>query len=111
MSHATFAESQMTSSMLDMLMARWQMAPRPDTAQHESPADAMERARNIVIQTVGHYVNYLEAADQALYATLISLTEAEALRELFFECFDLMVRTRGPAIAVLRVHELYRLVR
>ena len=111
MSHAAFAESQLTASMLDMLMARWQTAPRPAAPPHESAADALERARGIVVQTVGHYVNYLEASDQALYATLISLTDAEALRELFFECFDLMVRTRGPAIAVLRVHELYRLVR
>lgn len=111
MSHAAFADSQMTASMLDMLMARWQMAPRPDPQPHESPSAAMERARGIVVQTVGHYVNYLEAPDQALYATLISLTDPEALREHFFQCFDLIVRTRGPAIAVLRMHELYRLLR
>lgn len=111
MSHATFAEPPSTSSMLDMLMARWQLAPRQDTAAHEAPGDAMERARNTIVQTVGHYVTYLEPADQALYATLIATTDPESLRGLFFQCFDLMVRTRGPAIAVLRLHELYRLMR
>lgn len=111
MSHATVAEPPSTASMLDMLMARWQLAPRHDTAAHESPGDAMERARTTIVQTMGHYVNYLEPADQALYTTLISTTDPESLRDLFFECFDLMVRTRGPAIAVLRLHELYRLMR
>jgi hypothetical protein len=111
MSQATVAEWPSTSSMLDMLMARWQLAPRHETAAHESPNDAMERARATIEQTVGHYVSYLEPADQALYATLIATTDPESLRDLFFECFDLMVRTRGPAIAVLRLHELYRLMR
>lgn len=111
MSQATVAEWPSTSSMLDMLMARWQLAPRHETAAHESPGDAMERARATIEQTVGHYVSYLEPADQALYATLIATTDPESLRDLFFECFDLMVRTRGPAIAVLRLHELYRLMR
>jgi hypothetical protein len=111
MSRATVAEPPSTSSMLDMLMARWQLAPRHDMATHECPGDAMERARATIVQTVGHYVNYLESADQDLYATLIGATDPESLRGLFFECFDLMVRTRGPAIAVLRLHELYRLMR
>jgi len=111
MSHATAAEPPSTSSMLDMLMARWRLAPRHDTAAHESPGDPMERAHTIFVQTVGHYVNYMEPADQALYATLIATADPESLRSLFFECFDLLVRTRGPAIAVLRMHELYRLVR
>lgn len=111
MRHAAFVDSTSTSSMLDMLMARWQATPPPARPSPPSPADALERARDIVIQTLGHYVKHLEAADQALYATLVSLADIDELRGLFFQCFDLMARVRGPAIAVLHVHELYRLMR
>lgn len=111
MTHASLAESPSTSSMLDMLISRWQVSPSGETLFCDPPAGAMERARSIVAQTVGHYVNYLEPSDQALYNSLISAPDAPSLRALFFQCFDLMVRTRGTALAVLRLHELYRLVR
>ncbi len=111
MSHAALAEPEFTASMLDMLMVRWQSVPCPETPSRPSPADAMERARGIIVQTVGHYVDYLEPTDQALYDRLTTLAKPESLRELLFQCFDLMVRTRGPAVAVLRAHEIHRLVR
>lgn len=110
MTHASLAEAPSTSCMLDMLISRWQVSPRAESLSAE-PADAMERARSTIIQTVGHYVDYLEPGDQALYAQLIAASDAPTLRALFFQCFDLMVRTRGTALAVLRLHELYRLVR
>lgn len=110
MTHASLAESPSTSCMLDLLIARWQVSPHAELFSDE-PVDTMERARNTIVQTVGHYVDYLEPSDKALYASLIAASDAPALRALFFQCFDLMVRTRGTALAVLRLHELYRLVR
>lgn len=110
MTHASLAEAPSTSLMLSMLLARWQKTPRTESAP-SVPAEAVERARSLIVQTVGHYVDYLDPADQALYTELVSSPDARSIRERFFGCFDLLVRTRGAALAVLRLHELYRLLR
>ena len=110
MTHASLAATPPTSVMLDMLLARWQQAPRTE-APGGGQAEALERARKILAQTVGHCVPHLSPADQELYRALIDSPDPRALRERFFACFDLLVRTRGTALAVLRLHELYRLLR
>jgi hypothetical protein len=111
MTHASLAEAPSTSIMLSMLLARWQKTPRTENAPAGVPAEALERARSLIVQTVGHYVDYLDPADQALYTELVSSPDARSIRERFFGCFDLLVRTRGAALAVLRLHELHRLLR
>lgn len=111
MTHASLADSTTTSTMLSMLLARWQLAPRTESAQGAVSAEALERARQLIVQTVGHYVDYLDPDDQSLYAELVASPDARGMRERFFGCFDLLVRTRGVALAVLRLHELYRLLR
>lgn len=110
MTQAILSEPPSTSIMLDMLLTRWQQAPRPETP-HEGPGEALELARKLIVQTMGHCQPHLDPDDQALYTALVNSTDARGLRERFFACFDLLVRRRGTALAVLRLHELYRLLR
>jgi hypothetical protein len=110
MSNLGLAETPSTSIMLDMLLTRWQQAPRaeaPDACQ----AEALEHAQKLIVQTVGHCLPHLDPDDQALYQAIVTSPDARHMRERFFACFDLLVRTRGTALAVLRLHELYRLLR
>ena len=111
MTHASLAEPPSTSAMLSTLLARRQTAPRSEEPQGTAPGEALERARSLIVQAVGPYVDHLGAADQALYADLVGSPDARSLREHFFGCFDLLVRTRGATLAVLRLHELHRLLR
>ncbi len=100
-----------TPSMLDALLARWKSLPHQDSPCPASPVDRMSLARSILRTTVEHHLPRMSPDDQALYARLLAAREAHAWRNHFFECFDLMARTAGAAVAVLRLHELHRLLR
>ena len=100
-----------TPSMLDALLARWKSLPHHDSPFHDSPVDRMSLARSILRATVEHHLPRMSPDDQALYARLLAAREAQAWRNHFFDCFDLMVRTCGASVAVLRLHELHRLLR
>lgn len=110
MSHAAVARSPFTASMLDTLLMRWQEAPWLPNVAPQIPADPLAHARELISQTVGSHAERMSAHDRAAYARLLSLGDADELREAFFTCFDLMVRTRGPAIAMVRLRELHRLL-
>ena len=73
-------------------------------------ATHMHEARHTLQATMGAYLPWMQPPDAALYIDLLRAPDADALSGQFFRCFDLMVRTRGTAIAVLRMHELYRLL-
>lgn len=100
-----------TPLMLDTLLARWKSLPGHDSPSHASPVDRMSQARSILRATVEQHLPRMSPDDQALYARLLAAREAQAWRNHFFDCFDLMARTRGAAVAVLRLHELHRLLR
>lgn len=100
-----------TPPMLDALLARWKSLPSPDSGHtNASAAQRMNQARAILSLTVESQLPHMSPGDQALYARLLAAREAQAWRTHFFDCFDLMARTRGAAIAVLRLHDLYRLL-
>lgn len=106
------ASPRFTPSMLDALIKRWKAGPTPPpTKSFASASHRMAQARGILVQAIGAYLPHLAPNDQALYARLVATREIDGLRAHFFDCFDLMVRTRGAAIAVLRIQELHRLLR
>lgn len=107
MPHAT-TDSPVTPSVLDTLMARW--SALPDNAQDpHGPVDAerIAQARGVLMKTMERYQPYLSADDRALYGRLLCTRNPQDWQRQFFECFDLVARTRGITIAVLRLHELY----
>lgn len=110
MSHAAVARSPFTSSMLDTLLTRWHDAPWLPNIAPQAPADPMAQARELIALTLGPCADRLDAQDRSLYARLLAASDRHELRSAFFTCFDLMVRTRGPAIAMVRLRELHRLV-
>jgi hypothetical protein len=100
--------SPVTPPVLDTLMARW--SARPDAAQgSHAPVDAerVMQARGVLVKTMARYLPYLSADDRALYGRLLGTRQPQDWQRQFFECFDLLARTRGLTIAVLRLHELY----
>ena len=110
MRHAAVASSPFTASMLDTLLTRWQEAPWLPTVAPQIPADPMASALELIAQTVGPFEDRLGPHDRCVYASLMALSDSDELRDAFFTCFDLMVRTRGPAIAMVRLRELHRLL-
>lgn len=106
---ATF-DALVTPSMLDGLMARWK-CQSPANVVRMPARDSTRAAQAILSNAIGRYVEFLTPSDRTLYAALLSAHEPRELRALFFESFDLLVRTRGPAVAVLRIREIHELLR
>lgn len=106
---ATF-DSLVTPSMLDGLMARWK-CQSPATGRRMPPRDTTRAAQAILSKAVGRYVEFFTPADRSLYAAVLAARDPGELRALFFESFDLLVRTRGAAVAVLRIREIHELLR
>lgn len=97
-------------AMLSLLLTRWSQGPKaaaPAVADGHQPVG---QARYKLEQALADYLPWMDAPDKALYDRLMRARHVDELGALFFRCFDLMVRTRGTAIAVLRMHELYRLL-
>lgn len=99
-----------THSMFTVLLARWDTAPGLPEATPPQASGHMHEARHVMKAAMQVYVPWMQPQDVALYDSLLQAPDADALSAQFFRCFDLMVRTRGTAIAVLRMHELYRLL-
>jgi len=97
-------------AMFSTLMSRWNTAPELQGLVPDDRATHMHEARHTLQATMGVYLPWMQPPDAALYIDLLRAPDADALSGQFFRCFDLMVRTRGTAIAVLRMHELYRLL-
>lgn len=105
-------EPVFTPSMLDALLARWKALPGNDTVSRAAdPADRMNQARSILRTAVESQFENMSPGDQALYARLLAAREAKAWRTHLFDCFDLMARASGAAIAVLKLQELHQLLR
>ncbi|MBX3611494.1 MAG: hypothetical protein KF871_16495 [Hydrogenophaga sp.] len=105
----TIAEPLLTRSMLDALLERWRSQPS-DAARTGTSTDRAACARALIAKTIGAYLAFLPPSDLRTYESLIASTSCEELRDQFYVCFDLIVRTRGAATAVLRLQELHRLL-
>lgn len=99
-------------STVDSLLARWATLPPADSdAPVLGSEDVAARARTLFALTLGPYAPLMSPAHHAVYRRLLSLRDAESLRHHFFDAFDLLVRTRGAALAVLKLQELHQLLR
>jgi hypothetical protein len=97
--------------MLDALLARWKSLPgQTSDSMRASEADRIVQARTILRRTVEGLVCSLPPADQTLFERLQATGDLHTWRTHFFDCFDLMARSRGVAVAVLRLHDLHRLL-
>lgn len=96
----------LTATMLDGLLSRWKGKPRSDLAR-PSTAESTRAVQGILASAIGRYEAFLSPRDQALYATLMGARHPAEIRALFFEAFDLLVRTRGAAVAVLRIRDIH----
>ncbi|MBL0919747.1 MAG: hypothetical protein IBJ14_13680 [Hydrogenophaga sp.] len=103
-----------TDALLSALLTRWDIAHARDATASVGEIDdalgPMERVRLVLERTLSDYAPYFDASDSSLYRRLLDTRDVETLSALFFRCFDLMVRSRGLAIAVLRQHEIYRVL-
>lgn len=99
-----------THAMFDILLTRWSAADGSEAILSDQGAEHMRQARRLLKETLSRYLPWLDAADVALCERLLQARDADELSEQFFRCFDLMVRVRGTAVAVLRMHELFRLL-
>lgn len=98
-----------TPSTLDGMLARW--ASQEDIRGERPAHNGLQAAHDVLRQTIGRHAHFLTRSDLALYASLMATREPFEMRARFFETFDLLVRTRGPAVAVLRIRELHALLR
>lgn len=97
---------------VDTLLARWRALPCcDDGAPDTDSAEVVARARTLFALTLGPYAPLMGPTHHALYRRLLSLRDAESFRRHFFDAFDLLVRTRGAAVAVLKLQELHQLLR
>jgi hypothetical protein len=99
-----------TSSMFAVLLSRWNTGPEFTGPGSLDATAHMKQARRTLRAALDPYLPWMLPQDVALYDSLLRSPDANALSDQFFRCFDLMVRTRGTAIAVLRMHELFRLL-
>ncbi len=99
-----------THAAFDALMSRWSALHDAHTSAGDHGVEHMRLARHLLDGTLSGYLPWMVPEDLALYQQLQQARDADELGALFFRCFDLMVRTRGMAVAVLRVHELFRLL-
>lgn len=106
----TAALAVSTHAMFDILIARWCAAPGAAPVAPGTCAQHMVLARQKLQDALGSYLPWMSAADVLLYDRLLRAQDADELSDLYFRCFDLMVRTRGTAKAVLSMHELFRLL-
>lgn len=66
----------------------------------------MEAVKKLLGDLLTHRVPHLSRRDLRLYLRLMSASRAENLRDLRFECFDLLCRTISEPVAVRRLGEM-----
>ncbi len=99
-----------TQAMFEALFTRWSASQRVATAADACGTGHMERAARLLEDALVRYLPWMSEADLVLYERLLRARDADELGAQFFRCFDLMVRVRGTAVGVLRMHELFRLL-
>lgn len=107
MSATAFADTQV---VFDVLCTRWSALQRGVTPADSCGAGHMAQAARLLEDALSRYLPWMGEADLALYERLLRARDADELGAQFFRCFDLMVRVRGTAVGVLRMHELFRLL-
>lgn len=107
MSAIAFADTQVA---FDVLCTRWSALQRGVPSAGACGAGHMAQAARLLEDALARYLPWMSETDLALYECLLRARDADELGAQFFRCFDLMVRVRGAAVGVLRMHELFRLL-
>ncbi len=102
-------DSFMNAVRFGMLCEHWrhQEAPGSSCALQ---SEALQRSIECMSKTLEPYYTCLSVSDRQLYAEWKAARRKEDIRALLFDCFQLMCRTRGPAVAILRIQEIARLI-
>lgn len=109
--HHSTNHAAVTPGVLDTLMARWSAPPDQREGVIETvDIERVLQARGILMKTMERYLQYLSAEDLDLYWRLLGTRHPADWQEQLFDCFDLVCRTRGITIAVLRLRDLHRLL-
>lgn len=105
--HSAGVDSVLNMARFDMLCDRWRQQEDPDTAGAR-PSEAVQRSIECVRMTLGPYITCFSASDLQLYGQWMAARHKEDLKALLFDCFQLICRMRGPAVAVVRIQEIAR---
>lgn len=98
--------------VLSHLLSSWRGAAA--SVNHRpvaSSQDAVVQARLLLAHSLDRFRPFMSMSDATLYQRLLDAREPRELGALYFVCFDLLARTRGIAVAVLGMQDLYRVLR
>lgn len=93
-----------TESRFLELCEQW----RTDDNQHTQTSDDLQRSIDCLRETLEPYAPVLDPADLKLYEELLNVRHTDELKCSLYNCFHLICRVRGPAMAILRVRQLTR---
>ena len=100
-------DSVMNVARFDLLCERWRHQEDPDTTAAR-PSEAVQRSIECARTTLEPYISCFSASDLQLYGQWMAARHKEDIKALLFDCFQLICRMRGPAVAVVRTQEIAR---
>lgn len=71
----------------------------------------IEQVKKLIGELLGSLVSGMSARDLRLYLRIMSTSQLASIREVRFECFDLMCRKISEPVAVRKLQELDALIR
>lgn len=85
-------------------------SPTSDAALLAVEQIRLEQAKKLIGDLLGAHVAGMSARDLRLYLRIISTSQLASLRDVRFECFDLMCRKISEQVAVRKLQELDALI-
>jgi hypothetical protein len=70
----------------------------------------LEEVKKMVGELLGAYVSDMSARDLRVYLRIVLASRIDSVRELRFECFDLMCRKISEQVAVRQLQQLDNLI-
>lgn len=100
-------DSVMNAARFGMLCDHWRNQENPGGASARA-SEAVQRSIECARKTLEPYITCFSASDRRLYEQWMAARNKEDIKSLLFDCFQLMCRTRGPAVAIVRIQEIAR---
>lgn len=70
----------------------------------------LEQVKKMIGDLLGAHVSDMSARDLRVYLRIVLASEIDSVREVRFECFDLMCRKISEPVAVRQLHQLDSLI-
>ncbi len=70
----------------------------------------LEQVKKLVADLLGAHVSDMSARDLRVYLRIVMASQIESVREVRFECFDLMCRKISEQVAVRQLQHLDNLI-